>query len=69
MGRGWGSQASPPSPKGRGGVGFLLKSMISVSNPCYGAPPERFPSGEALEAGLLPQTNHSLKESVCHIES
>ena len=37
-----------PPPKGRGGVGFPLKSMISVRNPCYGAPPERFPSGGAL---------------------
>ena len=30
------------------GMGSLFRLMRSVRNPCYGAPPERFPSGGAL---------------------
>ena len=65
-----------PPPKGRGGLDSLLQLMISVRNPCYGAPPERFPSGGALEElyrssgdGLLTTSNILLQESLSHIVS
>ena len=65
-----GPMASPRSPpKGRGGVGFLLKLMISVRNPCYGAAPGRCSSGGALEERLLTQIIILLKGSVYHMVS
>jgi len=58
-----------PPPQGEGWDGFLLKLMISVRNPCYGAAPGRFSSGGALEGGLLTQISIFLKGSVCHMVS
>ena len=59
-----------PPPKGWGGplgTEFLLEFKISVGNPCYGAPIERFPSGGPLSRA--PYSKQSFKEPVCHIVS
>ena len=58
---------SPP-PQGEGGVPWgedtLLKLMISVRNPCRGAPPETFAFQGSLERGCLAQSDQLDTESL-----
>ena len=58
----------PPSPpEGRGGSlgeDSLLKLMISVRNPCRGAPPETFAFQGSLERGCLAQSDQLDTESL-----
>ena len=42
----------------------LFKFVISVGNPFRRSPPGRFPSGGALEGGLLTESIVFLKESI-----
>ena len=51
MGQVPGFGGTPPGEGSPWGMDSLLKLMISVRNPCYGAPPEGYSSGGALERG------------------
>ena len=49
-----GSGPAPPhTPQGRVPLDSMLKLMISVTIPCYGASPETISSGGAPEKGFL----------------
>ena len=57
----------PPPPRGGGGLwgeDSLLKLMISVRNPCRGAPPETFAFQGSLERGCLAQSDQLDTESL-----
>ena len=48
---------APPTPHGMVPLDSLLKSMISISIPCYVAPSDMVSSGGVLEKGLLAQVD------------
>ena len=61
--RALGSRPRPPHPIGLP-LDSLLKPMISISIPCYGAPPDTISSGGVLERGLLTQADGALVEAL-----